>query len=80
MSMLSAGRRTTRVNLLLVVMILCAFVAPSFVFAHKAWAASSASDDFARANGSLGPNWTDISDGGLAISSQAAAGTNGGGV
>src|SRR5262249_61252309 len=37
---------------------------------------SSASDDFNRANGSLGPNWTDISDGGLAIVSQAAAGTS----
>jgi hypothetical protein len=41
--------------------------------------ASSASDDFARADGSLGPNWTDISDSGLAISSQQVAGTNAGG-
>jgi hypothetical protein len=39
-------------------------------------ATSGASDDFNRANGSLGPNWTDISDGGLAIVSQAAAGTS----
>ena len=36
---------------------------------------TSASDDFNRADGSLGPNWTDISDGGLAISSQAVTGT-----
>ena len=36
---------------------------------------SGASDDFNRADGSLGPNWTDISDGGLAISSQAVAGS-----
>ena len=36
---------------------------------------SSASDDFNRADGSLGPDWTDISDGGLAISSQAVTGT-----
>jgi hypothetical protein len=36
---------------------------------------TSASDNFNRADGSLGPNWTDISDGGLAIVSQAAAGT-----
>ena len=39
-------------------------------------AAGSVSDNFNRANGPLGANWTDISDGGLTISSQAAAGTN----
>ena len=39
-------------------------------------AGSGASDNFARANGSLGPNWTDMSDGGLAISSQAVVGTD----
>ena len=39
-------------------------------------AAGSGSDDFNRPDGPLGANWTDISDGGLAISSQAAAGTN----
>lgn len=38
--------------------------------------ANSASDDFNRPDGSLGPNWTDITDGGLAISSQNVAGTN----
>ncbi len=37
---------------------------------------TSGSDDFNRADGSLGPNWTDISDGGLAITSQAVAGTS----
>ena len=42
--------------------------------------AGSGSDNFNRANGSLGPNWTDMSDGGLAISSQAVAGTNATGV
>ena len=40
---------------------------------------TNASDDFSRANGSLGPAWTDMSDGGLAISSDAAVGTNAGG-
>ena len=30
--------------------------------------ATTGSDDFNRADGSLGANWTDISDGGLAIS------------
>ena len=39
--------------------------------------ATSASDNFARADGSLGPNWTDVSDGGLAISSGAVIGTVG---
>jgi hypothetical protein len=42
--------------------------------------ATTASDDFNRADGSLGPNWTDISDGGLAITSQAVAGTAASGV
>ena len=42
--------------------------------------ATTASDDFGRADGSLGPNWTDLSYGGLAISSQAAVGTNGSGL
>ncbi len=37
--------------------------------------ATSGSDDFNRADGPLGPNWTDISDGGLAITSQVVAGT-----
>jgi hypothetical protein len=37
---------------------------------------TSASDNFNRADGSLGPNWTDTSDGGLAITSQAVAGTS----
>jgi hypothetical protein len=42
--------------------------------------ATAASDDFGRADGSLGPNWTDLIYGGLAISSQAAVGTNGSGL
>ena len=37
---------------------------------------SSGSDNFNRADGPLGANWTDMSDGGLAISSQAVAGTS----
>ena len=41
--------------------------------------ATTASDDFDRTNGSLGPAWTDMSDGGLAISSDAAVGANAGG-
>jgi len=38
---------------------------------------SSASDDFNRADGSLGLNWTAISDGALTISSQAVIGKAG---
>ena len=34
------------------------------------------SDDFNRADGSLGANWTDTSDGGLSISSQTIVGTS----
>ena len=39
-------------------------------------AAGSGSDDFNRPDGPLGANWTDMSDGGLTISAQSAAGTN----
>ena len=35
---------------------------------------SSASDDFNRADGGLGANWTAISDGAMSISSQAVIG------
>jgi Putative esterase len=42
-------------------------------------ASGTGSDDFSRADGALGSNWTDVRDGGLAITSQVAAGTNGGG-
>ena len=60
-------------------LILCALLVSFFAVAPKALAAT-ASDDFNRANGPLGPNWTDISDGGLAIVSQAVAGTASAGV
>ena len=45
-------------------------------------AASSAtgSDDFNRANGSLGAGWSNVSDGGLVIASQAAAGSAASGI
>ena len=60
-------------------LVLCALLVPFFALAPKALAAT-ASDDFNRANGSLGPNWTGVSDGGLAIVSQAVAGTASAGV
>ncbi len=37
--------------------------------------AGSVSDNFNRANGTLGAGWTDMSDGGMAISSQVVVGT-----
>ena len=39
---------------------------------------SGITDTFQRANGSLGAGWTDVSDGGLTISSNAAAGSGSG--
>ena len=39
--------------------------------------ASSVSDNFNRANGALGAGWTDMTDGGLTISSQVVAGSDG---
>ena len=41
--------------------------------------ATSASDDFNRADGGLGANWAAVSDGGMAIASQQVVGTVGGG-
>ena len=58
-------------------LIFCFLAAPEFVLPHKAFAATSASDDFNRADGGLGPNWTATSDGAMAISSQAVTGTVG---
>ena len=42
---------------------------------QRAFAAGSVSDNFNRANGTLGAGWTDMSDGGMAISSQVVVGT-----
>jgi hypothetical protein len=67
-----------RAHLLIAFTMLCALAVPLVVASHQAWADSSASDNFSRANGSLGPDWTDISDGGMVISSQAAAGGSAG--
>ena len=62
---------------LLVVCCLAAPLALSTTAAHAGTVA--ASDNFARANGSLGANWTDMAVGGLAIVSQEVEGTNAGG-
>ncbi len=50
---------------------------PQLGFPHQASAAVAASDDFNRADGGLGPNWTAISDGTMTISSQAVIGAAG---
>ena len=42
----------------------------------QAASATAPSDDFNRANGSLGANWSAVSDGALSISSQAVIGTS----
>jgi hypothetical protein len=42
----------------------------------SAFAATTATDDFNRADGGLGPSWTDMNDGGMAISSQHVVGTS----
>jgi hypothetical protein len=60
---------------LVAVIISTGLLATEVALPQHAFAATSASDDFAGADGSLGPDWSDISDGGLAISSQAAVGT-----
>ena len=57
----------------------CLLIAPMAVPSQGAFAVSG-SDDFNRADGPLGLNWTDISDGGLAVASQVVAGTASAGV
>ena len=59
--------------------VICVLLTSPFACAENALTAT-ASDNFNRANGGLGTNWSDISDGGLAISSQVAAGTAASGV
>ncbi len=46
-------------------------------FPHQALAAVSASDNFNRADGSLGPNWTATSDGAMSIASHQVTGIAG---
>src|ERR1700733_6651897 len=46
-----------------------------FIFAPQQTFAATASDNFNRANGPLGSNWTNVSDGGLTIANDIAKGT-----
>ena len=63
-------------------LIVCSLLLPLLVLPQAAFprgaSATAATDDFNRADGGLGANWTAISDGGLSIASQAAAGSSGG--
>ena len=52
-----------------------AFVGMALTVMSQAAFAATASDDFNRADGNLGPDWTSISDGALAISNQQVVGT-----
>jgi hypothetical protein len=57
--------------------VLCLLLVLIPVLPQKASAATPASDDFNRAAGSLGPDWTGIRDGGLSIFSHAVTGRSG---
>jgi len=65
------GTRVVAVRAALV----CALVVPLLALSQGAFAATSVSDNFNRPDGTLGAGWTDMSDGGLAISSQVVTGT-----
>ena len=61
-------------------LVVCCLAAPLALSTTAADAGTvAASDNFARANGALGANWTDMAVGGLAIVSQEVEGTNAGG-
>ena len=62
-------------------LVICCLIAPLAIvpIATAKAGTTSASDNFARANGSLGANWTDMADGGLTIVNQQVQGTNSGG-
>jgi hypothetical protein len=75
------GSRPHARFLVLVLAVACCLVGALLVASpQRALAgATTASDDFNRANGSLGSNWTDMSDGGMTVSSDAVSGGNGNG-
>ena len=73
-----AARSKPRVRWSLgLVLLACLLAVTQLASVSTASAATTASDDFSRADGGLGANWTDISGGGLAISSQLVTGTAG---
>ena len=58
-------------------LVLSLLLVPQLLFPHRAFAATSGSDGFNRADGGLGASWTAIADGGMAIASQQVTGTVG---
>ncbi len=64
-------RRTKGRALVVAALLVCSYVA---VYAPQAAYAATSSDNFARADGPLGPNWTDMTDGGMTIESGDVAG------
>ncbi|HYK26804.1 MAG TPA: alpha/beta hydrolase-fold protein [Streptosporangiaceae bacterium] len=69
--------RSTVSKSLRVLATVCSLLAPLALVSQPAAAATSASDGFNRADGGLGSNWSDLSFGGLSISSQAVTGSVG---
>src|SRR4051812_43458282 len=61
-------------SLVLIITLLAALLV-TVVTAPPASAATPATDNFNRPNGALGPNWTAMTDGAMAITSQTVAGT-----
>jgi Putative esterase len=72
MTHLSTAKRASLPFTLISLLVL---VASLMTFPQRAFAASAATDNFARADGGLGGNWTATSDGGLSISSDQAVGS-----
>ena len=70
------ANRRTRFLRSLVLLLSCGLLIPALMPVQPALAAG-ASDDFNRADGGLGANWSGIGAGAMAISSQAAVGTLG---
>src|SRR5271169_5071598 len=68
------SRSAKRATLPFILMSLFVLVASLMASPQKAWASSGVTDNFARANGGLGANWTATADGGLVISSDQAVG------
>ena len=66
-----------RVLCALSLLLISGFLVPQFAFPHAASADVIASDNFNRADGGLGANWTATCDGGMAIASQQVTGTAG---
>ena len=59
-------------------LVFVALVGSALTVMSPAASAATVSDTFNRADGDLGPDWTDIGEGGLAISNQQLVGTSAG--